>query len=226
MKRALCLILLGLLWAGCLETDQLQEPPEAACEDVESALNSATAFDPSKLQVGDFVHTEATLAPLTNNPQVVNDVLQELIAVNPQGDGTYETRYLQTTTTYQNGQATTDTTEGLGGAPEGFGLCPSPSNVSYHGLQVFHRKEAVTDYAESCGSYTNCQIDITEIRVDQVVKDSDGTQGVRKYDFILSKDVPYVAKDLSTCMTGTIEVNGQQVPVSQCVIVRNFGRQP
>jgi len=222
----LLLPLLITLLGGCLETEKLQVPPEARCEDVQDALNGAISFTPSQISVNDFVHTQESVAPLSNNPQVTADVLEKLISTEDKGDGTYQINLLQTVITYQDGQAKQENKEAGERVPGVYQLCPSPQQVTYHGLRVYRRQSKVTEFKDSCGSYENCEIEITEIKFDQVFRFNDGRQDMRKYDLVLSKDVPYIARNLKSCMSGTIDVNGQPLPVTQCSVVKNFGNQP
>ncbi len=226
--HALSVLLLPLLitlLGGCLEIEDLETPPAAACADVEFNLNEATAMQPNSLSVNDYVHTEDSVAPLTNNPQVTADVLDKVISVSSRPGNQFEVRKLKTTITYVDGQAKQETKEAVGVVPNAYVLCPSPDSVTYHGLQVFHRKMKVTDFKADCGGFPNCEIDVTQVKFDQIFED-EGKKEVRKYDIITSKDVPYVAMQLKNCMSGTIPVNGQPLPVTLCTRVKNFGNSP
>ncbi len=219
----LLLPLLITLLGGCLEIEKLEVPPKAECEDVEAALNSAYSFTPQSLKPGDFVHTAETQAPMANNPQKVADIVEELIGTINQNDGTFETRTLQTVILFKDGQQKSETKEAVGYAPVPFALCPSGDSVGYYGLQVYHRKAKATDYRDTCGDFANCEFDITEVKFDQLVKLSDGRQDVRRFDFIIGNNLSYIAKNLKSCMSGTVQVDGQPVPITQCSTVQNFG---
>ena len=226
--HALSVLLLPLfitLLGGCLEIEELQNPPEAQCEDVENEMNTATAMPANSLKVNDFVHTEESVAPLTNNPQITADVLGKIISVTAQPGNQFEIRKLQTVITYQEGQSKQETKESISNVPNAYTLCPSPETVTYHGLQVFHRKMKVTEFKSDCGGYANCEIQVTQVKFDQIYRNN-GKQEVRKYDFTTSSDVPYVALNLKSCFSVTIDVNGQPLPVTQCSRVKNFGNQP
>ena len=220
----LLLPLLITLLGGCLDVEKLETPPEALCEDVEFQLNNASAMQPNSLNVNDFVHTEETIAPLSNNPQITADVLDKVISVTAKTGNQFEVRKLQTVITYSNGQSHQETKESIATVPNAYTLCPPPEGVTYHGLQVFHRKMKATFFKTDCGSFANCEIEVTQVKFDQVYKNN-GKQEVRKYDFTTSKDVPFVAMNLKSCISGTIDVNGQALPVTQCNRVKNFGNQ-
>lgn len=221
----LLLPLLITLLGGCLEIEELQTPPEANCEDVEFAMNEASTMQPNSINVNDFVHTEETVAPLANNPQIQADILEKLISVASKPGNKFEVHKLQTVITYKEGQQKEETKESVTTIPNAYTLCPPVEGVSYHGLQVFHRKMKATEYKTNCGNFANCEVEISEVKFDQVYR-INGKQEVRKYDFIMSKDVPFLAMNLKSCVSGTIDVNGQPLPVTQCSRVKNFGNDP
>lgn len=224
---ALLLPLLITLLGGCVEPEQMQVPPQVACEEVEIALNQAIKGSEKQIKEGSWVQYEDSVAPLSQSPIVVGNTISQLYNVIPRGDDPtnpdyYEMRILDTRTVYKNNQAKTETKESLLEGPAGYRLCPSGSGVTYHGLQLHNTEQNVTVYKDGCGSFPNCKIHVTTVKFDQLVTYGDGSQSAIKYQFTMSGETPYIGRILSVCVTQNVDLGGQQGPVTQCSNLKNF----
>lgn len=201
-------------------------PPPASCESVESSLNKAISGSENRLQEEDWVHFEESVA-LTAQPEtILLDQVRKIIKLIPVGSGGnqyYEARLLETNVTYKNGQSQTETKETMEDVPTIYTLCPAPAAVKFFGLSATGGPVDVRQYKDGCGSFANCQINVSRVNFDQLVTMSDGTSEAVKYRLVLSGDVPYMGRFLEMCVTQSYEINGQRIPATRCKRVRNFG---
>lgn len=76
---------------------------------------------------------------------------------------------------------------------------------------------------QGCPNMASCEIRVFNVELKQKLVFPDGKTYLRLLQFKISPDVPYLARDLSFCITLAVDVNGTDVPIKQCLEVRNFG---
>ena len=111
-------------------------------------------------------------------------------------------------------------------AKEVVAIC-QPSNsssVTYHNLSVSKTQKSAPTLVQNssfCSGQPSCQLNVTDIRFDQVVKDGDGSIKIA-CEYSYATNAPFLSGQLKQCTTMAIPVDGRSVIVTECAEILNF----
>lgn len=104
-------------------------------------------------------------------------------------------------------------------------VAPKDTINSFHDLSMVSSTEsapqAVVD--QGCPNMPSCTIRVFNLKFKQKLIFPDGETIVRQLAYKISPDVPYLARDLSFCISLAVDLDGSDIPLQQCLEVRNFG---
>lgn len=83
--------------------------------------------------------------------------------------------------------------------------------------------QAVVD--AGCPGMNSCEIRVYNVSFKQKLISPEQEQRVLFHQYKISPDVPFMARDISYCISESVEVQGSPIAVKQCVEVRNFGQK-
>jgi len=102
-------------------------------------------------------------------------------------------------------------------------------NVSCHNLESFDGEASAPEAVkqnDNCKPGTNCKIKYKQISFDIVIaaKTEPDNKEKYKFKFIISPDVPYLARVMSYCQKGMVPLSGssQKIVVNLCQTVNNY----
>lgn len=73
-----------------------------------------------------------------------------------------------------------------------------------------------------CYDFANCEIEVTYLEFDLVIKNNDGSTERRHYTIGLSSELPYLASNVRTCFSTKITIDGSQHPIDICQELIDF----
>lgn len=214
----------SLLGGGCDQQLKNDLGAPVACPAIEKSLNEGIAGTLDKVQVGDYVLMENKYFTFSSPWVKYQDFSDLVVEIYPHAEGK-ELHLIRTTVNYSGGTASKpDSKHVYGLATADYLICPEveSSLVTFHNFKAIDSKGPSPD--PKCKG-DDCTIRIREVRFD-IADRSGGGEKRYNYVFKVSPDLPYLARFLSQCATSKQDVNGMDVPVTQCTDVIEAGNQP
>lgn len=101
-------------------------------------------------------------------------------------------------------------------------------STTYHNLLFSQGQEnppLAVRQRPDCGGVPDCKLSVTRIAYDEVTWHSDREYDIDKWNFVISRNAPYLAYILERCLAGTVFVNGRYYYVRQCQFATDFSYQ-
>ena len=105
-------------------------------------------------------------------------------------------------------------------APEG--VTNSFYNVKFNVTKEL-APQGVVD--QGCQGMPSCEIRVFNVEFQQKLLYPDGEEALYFKQLKISPDVPFLARDLSYCISLAVDIGDTSVPIKQCLEVRNFGKK-
>lgn len=106
-------------------------------------------------------------------------------------------------------------------------LAPSGVTNTFHNVKLDTAIERLPDgvVEQGCPGRDSCNIRVYNLEFYQKMLLKNGVERILYHQYKVSPDVPFLARDLSYCISQSVDLSGTPIAVKQCIEVRNFGQK-